>query len=488
MTVEPVSPKALWTPLAWLPSGWQRNVLLSIGPDGCWANVETEVPTPPAEAVPLAGALLPGLVNAHSHAFQRAFAGLAETTTSEQEDFWSWRNRMYHLAARITPEGLRAIAAQLYLELLQGGYTQVCEFHYLHRDAFGELYAEPLALVEALVRAAEEVGIGLTILPTVYERAGFGQPDLLPEQRRFLATPDLVWNMVTAVEQWHRPSVNAGLALHSVRAVRPESFAHLRRLTEDFTGPIHIHVAEQVAEVEACLRATGVRPIAWLAREGYLDPRWQLVHATHAEPAEREAVAQSGAGVVVCPTTEANLGDGFVDLPAWVALDVPLAIGSDSHVGRDWREEMRWLVYSTRLLTRQRGVAGMPSPAAKLFADAQRAGGDAAGLPDWGLTPGARADALVLATNTPSLAGATPEHLLDALVFSSPGPLWTDVLVAGRWVLRRGRHSRYGRIQARFKQAMETLWGDCPPDMPRVSQAANLATLQTPALTGNDAN
>jgi formimidoylglutamate deiminase len=463
MTLEPVSPKALWTPLAWLPHGWQRHVLLTIGQDGCWASVETDVPTPPAEATPVAGALLPGLVNAHSHAFQRAFAGLAETTTGEQDDFWSWRSRMYHLAARITPELLRAIAAQLYLELLQGGYTQVCEFHYLHRDAAGKLYAEPLTMVEPLLQAAEDVGIGLTLLPTVYERAGFGQPDLLPEQRRFLATPDLVWNLVKSVEQCHRPGVNVGLALHSVRAVRPESFSHMRRLTEDFTGPIHIHVAEQMAEVEACLRATGARPVAWLAREGYLDPRWQLVHATHTDAAEREAIAQSGAGVVICPTTEANLGDGFVDLSAWAELGVPLAIGSDSHVSRDWREELRWLVYSTRLLTQRRGIAGLPSPATSLFAGAQLAGGDAAGLPRWGLTPGARADALVLATDAASLMGATPEHLLEAVVFSSPGPAWSDVFVAGRWWLQRGRHPRQGRIHARFKAAMETLWASVRP-------------------------
>ncbi len=472
MTLEAVSPKALWAPLAWLPHGWQRHVLLTIGQDGCWVSVETDVPTPPAEAMPVPGALLPGFVNAHSHAFQRAFAGLAETA-SEQDDFWSWRSRMYHLAARITPELLRAVAAQLYLELLQGGYTQVCEFHYLHRDVSGEPYPEPLTMVEALIQAAEDVGIGLTLLPTVYERAGFGQPDLLPEQRRFFATPDFVWDVVKVVEAGNRPGINVGLGLHSVRAVRPESFDHLRRLVEDFTGPIHIHVAEQVAEVEACLRATGKRPVAWLAREGYLDPRWQLVHATHTDAAEREAIAQSGAGVVVCPTTEANLGDGPVNLPAWAELGVPLAIGSDSHISRDWREELRWLVYGTRLLTQRRGIAGLPSPAAKLFAGAQLAGGDAAGQPSWGLTPGARADALVLATSTTSLIGATPEHLLEAVVFSSPGPAWSDVLVAGRWLLRHGRHPRQGRIQARFKAAMETLWvsdrpcsrnADCPPD------------------------
>ncbi|MFQ3589336.1 MAG: amidohydrolase family protein, partial [Chloracidobacterium sp.] len=181
MTADFPLASALWTPLAWLPHGWRRQVLLVIGPDGRWRQVEPDVSSPPAEATVLTGAVLPGLVNAHSHAFQRAFAGLAETTTDDQDDFWSWRTRMYALAARLTPEHLRAIAAQLYLELLRGGYTQVCEFHYVHRNEQGDPYDRPLAMMDALVGAAAEVGIGLTLLPTVYERAGFGQPDLLPK-------------------------------------------------------------------------------------------------------------------------------------------------------------------------------------------------------------------------------------------------------------------------------------------------------------------
>ncbi len=467
MLTDTLQPDALWTPFALLPDGWRRHVRLTIGPDGRWASVAPETATPSAGDEVLSGALLPGLVNAHSHAFQRAFVGLAEPSGDEPDDFWSWRARMYAVAGRLTPDRLRAIAAQLYLELLEGGYTQVCEFHYVHRDADGAPYPDRMAMLAALIEAADEVGIGLTLLPAVYERAGFQQPDALPEQRRFLATPDEVWALARAVEEQRSPRINCGLALHSVRAASPASFDRLRRLAEDFTGPIHIHVAEQPAEVEACLRATGLRPVAWLAREGYLDPRWQLVHATHTDAAERDAVAQSGAGVVVCPTTEANLGDGRLDLPAWMATGIPLAVGSDSHVTRDWREELRWLAYGARLETGRRGL-GAGATGAALFAGAQSGGGDAAGEPVWGLVPGARADALRLDLRHSALVGLPCERWLEAVVFSSPGPAWTDVLVAGRWALRRGRHPRRARIQARFHGAMDDIWRQALPQASRL--------------------
>ncbi|MCS7078853.1 MAG: formimidoylglutamate deiminase [Chloracidobacterium sp.] len=457
MTTDSLQPDALWTPFALLPDGWRRDVYLTVGADGRWASVEPDTATPPVGAEVVEGALLPGVVNAHSHAFQRAFVGLTEPPDGEPDDFWSWRTRMYAVANRLTPDILRAVAAQLYLELLEGGYTHVCEFHYVHRDVGGKPYADRTTMPAALVEAADEVGIGLTLLPTVYERAGFGRLDILPEQRRFFATPDDVWATATALEEGRSIRFTVGLALHSVRAVRLESFDRLRRIAENFTGPIHIHVAEQTAEVEACLLETGARPVAWLTREGLLDPRWQLVHATHTDEAERAAVAQSGAGIVVCPTTEANLGDGLFDLPAWTATGVPLAVGSDSHVTRDWREELRWLTYGARLATRRRGLG---VSASTLFTGAQSGGGDAAGEPVWGLMPGARADALRLDLKQPPLVGVPLEQWIDAVVFSSPGALWADVMVAGRWALRRGRHPCRARILARFQEAMNQLWRD----------------------------
>jgi formimidoylglutamate deiminase len=451
----------LWTALAWTPEGWRAHVLLRIDDAGRWSEVVPDVVRPPDGARTVRGPLLPGLVDAHSHAFQRAFAGRAERRETDRDDFWSWRDRMYRVALRISPDQLRAVAAQLYVELLRGGYTHVCEFHYLQHDLDGRPYDDPLEMSWALADAAADAGIGLTLLPVLYERAGFTTP-LRDDQRRFRTSAERVWSAAEAIRDSRRPLVGAGLAIHSLRAASAEAIHDLRLRAEGFAGPIHLHVAEQTAEVDDCLLATGVRPIAWLARERLLDPRWQLVHATHAEPGEIDAVAASGAGIVLCPGTEANLGDGLADLPRWLDAGVPLTIGSDSHVTRDWREELRWLEYGQRLVRRQRNVAaspssGRPSTAESLFARVAAGGGAAAGEPSWGLVPGARADALVVNAADDALLGLAPELSLDALLFSSPSAPWQDVMVAGRWVVREGRHAGAAAIATRFATSMRSL-------------------------------
>jgi formimidoylglutamate deiminase len=461
-------PLLLWAPQAWLPHGWAQRVLLRTDTNGRWAEVTPGVATPPADATRLPGPVLPGLVNAHSHAFQRAFAGLAERRERAADDFWSWRDRMYRTALRITPAQLQAIGAQLYLELLQGGYTQVCEFHYLQHQPDGQPYPDPLTLGWALADAAQQVGLGLTLMPTLYERAGFTQPALRDDQRRFASTAASVHAQATAITQaarHGRPLLNAGLVLHSLRAAAPASIHTLAKLAEHFDGPLHIHVAEQAAEVDDCLAATGKRPIEWLVAEHLLDERWQLVHATHTQPGEIAAVAASGAGVVICPTTEANLGDGLPDLRGWLAAGVPLAIGSDSHATRCWREELRWLDYGQRLLLRQRNVAaapdaGQPSTAERLWQRALAGGAAAAGQAQWGLQPGARADLLVADPHEPALLGVPASHTLDALVFSSPAHPWQDVMVAGQWQLRHGQHAQGVAIARAFEAEMAALWGE----------------------------
>jgi formimidoylglutamate deiminase len=465
-------PRSLWAPRAWLPAapssagqrdgGWQADVLLQIGSDGRWAAITPGVAQAPAGAQVLAGPLLPGLVNSHSHAFQRAFAGLAERRETETDDFWSWRERMYRVALRITADQLQAIAAQLYLELLRGGYTQVCEFHYLQHQPDGRPYADPLALGWALADAAAEAGVGLTLMPALYERAGFDQPALRDDQRRFATTADGVWAAAQRISASGRPLLQAGLVLHSLRAAAPDSVHRLRRLAEGFAGPIHIHVAEQTNEVDDCLAATGQRPIAWLAQQGLLDQRWQLVHATHTVPAEISAVAHSGAGVVICPSTEANLGDGLCDLPGWLAAQVPIAIGSDSHVGRCWREELRWLDYGQRLVQKRRNVGaapaqGQPATAHRLFSRALQAGAAACGESRWGLVVGARADALLADVDDPATLGIPAERWLDAQVFSSPVRPWQAVMVAGRWVILDHQHPRQATIARQFEAAMGSL-------------------------------
>ncbi len=470
-----------WAPAAWMDGGWQSSVVLEVDANGHWSHIAAGVPAP-HDAERLAGPVLPGLVDAHSHAFQRAFAGLAESRDGADDDFWSWRDRMYRVANAVTPESLRAIAAHLYVELLRGGYTQVCEFHYLQHQPDGTPYDDPLALSMALADAAGDAGIGLTLLPVLYERAGFTAPALRPDQRRFHAGASDVWQRsqefnarVATAGRASLVPLNAGLAIHSVRAAAAGSIAQLRELAHEFDGPIHIHVSEQRAELRDCVAATGQTPVAWLAGQGWLDSRWQLVHATHVEPGEIAAAAASGAGVVICPSTEGNLGDGFTDVPAWLAADVDLAMGSDSNVTRSWREELRWMEYGQRLKLERRNVCAQPQgvasaahgrtsrpqpdTAASLFERARAGGGRAAGHARWGIAVGARADLLVIDPDDASLAGLPQARWLDALVFSSPGRPWRDVMVAGRWALRHHHHAHVERISAGFAQAMAELWG-----------------------------
>ena len=424
---------------AWVEGHWQADVLLEFAPDGTWSAVTPGVTHPSAAVRRLDGPVLPGLVNAHSHAFQRAFAGQAERREGAHDDFWSWRDRMYAVALRIGPQALQAVATTLYREMLAGGYTHVCEFHYLHHAPDGQPYDEPAAMARALAQAAQASGIGLTLLPVLYERAGFAQPALRDDQRRFATTVDDVIAMRDAIRRWQLPGVTAGVAIHSLRAARPASIAELARRCADDPGPIHVHVAEQTGEVADCLAATGQRPIEWLCKNVPLDARWHLVHATHATPQEIEAVAHTGAGVVVCPSTEANLGDGLFDLPRWLASGTPLSIGSDSHVSRQWPRELLLLEYGQRLALRRRNVAaaperGEPSTGQRLFQLALSGGAAAARHARHGLTAGARADFVVLDADVDALAGVPAGQLLDALVFACDRPAFCETWVAGRRV------------------------------------------------------
>ncbi len=453
----------LWAPRAWINGRWQRNVLLEIDASGSWSSIRPDVTAPPPAAERLSGIMLPGLVNAHSHAFQRAFAGMAERRESEQDDFWSWRTLMYQVAQKITPAQLQAIAAQLYLELLRGGYTQVCEFHYLLNDQQGKPYGDDNTMAWALADAALQAGIGLTVLPVLYQRAGFERAELQAEQRRFASDPDRVVQMALALQGAGRTQLNAGLAIHSLRAVDTDSIRHLLTRAGDRDWPIHIHIAEQIAEVQDCLKATGQRPIELLDTTVALDARWQLIHATHADPAEIEAIAKSGAGVVLCPSTEANLGDGLPDLLGWLNRQVAFSLGSDSQVGRNAIEELRLLEYGQRLTRRQRNIAawperGVPATAQRLFEGALAGGAVSCGVRLQGIRTGSRADAVVLGEVSDGLLGIPEEYQLDAWLFSSQGARPESVFVGGQRVLRGARHPQQERIELRFKQVMAELW------------------------------
>jgi formimidoylglutamate deiminase len=425
----------LWADAAWLDGRWQQQVLLEIDGAGRWQRIEAGVPQP-ADARRLPGPVLPPLVNAHSHAFQRAMAGLAERRDNAQDDFWSWRDAMYGVALTLTPEALQQVATRLYRELLRGGYTQVVEFHYLHHAPDGSPYPDELAMAWALRDAARAAGIGLTLLPVLYAHRGFGQRGLHERQRRFRADAGFVAAAWRRLHSQADARFQAGVALHSLRAAHADDIAALLADIGEAVPCLHIHAAEQQAEVRDCLAATGLRPIEWLCQTQALDARWQLVHATHATEAEVASLARSSAGVVLCPGTEANLGDGLAPLRAYLQAGVPLSVGSDSQVTREWREELRWLEYGQRLLLQQRNVAAdpprEPSSAARLFECMRAGSAAAAGLADWGLKPGARADWLCVDAATEGLEALPLSHTLDALVFASRGPCWAEIGVAGR--------------------------------------------------------
>lgn len=466
--------KRFFAEKAWVGGVWARDVLLTVDAGGAWGAIQAGASAQArAGAIVLDGPVLPGVVNAHSHAFQRAIAGLTERRGGvASDDFWSWRDRMYSVALRITPEQLENIAALLYAELLEGGYTHVCEFHYLHNAPDGKPYADPAEMSLALVRAAQRVGIGLTLLPTLYMRSGFEAIGLREDQRRFASDPESLCRLVTDLQKQTAglANINVGVAVHSLRAVDGRSVQELADFAAEGKLPVHIHISEQTQEVRDCLAHTGQRPMAWLVDHLPVDERWNLVHATHATEAELAAVSARGAAIVICPTTEANLGDGVFDYPAYAGLGGRWSIGSDSHVTRTWTEELRLLEYSQRLIRQQRNVAATEanaSTAAVLFEAALAGGQTATSRRLGGMEPGRRADFAVLDEQSSALQGIPTENLLDALVFSSPDARCKQVFVGGAQATAHGqagtgsevsgRESRQ-RVRLDFSRTMRQLW------------------------------
>lgn len=456
----------LFAEQAWVNGAWARDLLLSVDGHGAWCGVQAgATDAERAGATVLAGPVLPGLVNAHSHAFQRAIVGLTErrggAVGAASDDFWSWRDRMYTAALRITPAQLETMATLLYTELRQSGYTQVCEFHYLHNAPSGQPYADPLEMSLALVRAAQRAGIGLTLLPTLYMRSGFGAAGLRDDQRRFASSPDSVVQMVESLQAQVRdmPWVNVGVAVHSLRAADEGAVAEIAAFANDGGLPVHIHMAEQTQEVQDCITHTGLRPIEWLLTTMPVNARWNLVHATHTTTAELQGVVDVGAAIVICPSTEANLGDGVFDYTGFAQRGGCWSIGSDSHVTRCWSEELRLLEYSQRLTLRQRNVAaqfgGHLSTAAALFEGAL-AGGQAATAQSLGaIKVGHRADFMVLDSHAPALLGVPADHVLDAQVFSSPDARPWSVYVAGQ----APNDDHWPKLAQAYSQVMAGLWG-----------------------------
>lgn len=452
----------LFFPHALLPGGWARDVRLRVDAGGAVAAVAPSAPPEGSERVP--GVAIPGVPNLHSHAFQRALAGFAERGNPSGDSFWSWRERMYAFLERLGPDDVEAIAAQLFVEMLRHGFTSVCEFHYLRNDVDGRPYANPAEMAGRIAAAAREAGMGLTLLPVLYRTSDFGGAPPTPGQRRFVAGVDElladVQGLAAATEA--DPNAAVGLGLHSLRAVTPadvrEALAALDGLLPG--APVHIHVAEQLREVEACLAWSGARPVAWLLDHAPVDARWCLVHATHMEDAEARGMAARGAVAGLCPTTEANLGDGLFDLPRFLGAQGAWGVGTDSHVSVSPVAELRTLEYGQRIALRARNVvagARDASTGRTLLEGAWRGGAAAAGRPVGRLDAGARADVVVLDPDHPVLVGRADDALLDAWIFSGEDTPVREVMVGGRWVVRSGRHDRQDEVAARFRATMERL-------------------------------
>ena len=440
-----------------LAQGWARHVNVTVDAGGLITHVEQAVPPPEAERI--SGIVIPGMPNAHSHAFQRAMTGAAEFRISAADSFWTWREAMYRLANRLEPDELQVIATQLFIEMLKVGYTSVAEFHYLHRRTDGSAYAGNNALWDAIRAAAETAGIGLTLLPTLYQNSDFGPAPLKAEQRRFTLETDA---FVRAVDDAVRAGGYVGAAFHSLRAVTQEALreATLQLRSIDPRLPLHIHVAEQRREVEACKAHSGMRPMELLLQTGLIDERWCLVHCTHASGAELRGIAAAGAAVCVSITTEANLGDGFFAAPAFLKARGRLCIGSDSQSTVNPAEELRWLEYQQRLRRRGRGIlatAKLPHVGTRLWREAASSGAQALGQPVGVIAVGRRADWLVLDPSHPALAGAPLEAALDHVLFAGADAAFTDVMVAGRWLVKAGEHGAEGASRGKFAQLMQSL-------------------------------
>ncbi len=429
---------AIFARKALLSGGWADNVRLEIEA-GRIASITQDAQA--SEADTQLGIVIPGLANAHSHAFQRVLAGHTEERAPQGRDnFWTWRSRMYALSARIDAAALAAIARQVYTEMVATGYTSVAEFHYLHNEPGTPGTSE--AMFEAIASAAEASGIRLTYVPVLYERAGFDQPQPTPEQQRFARSVDDFLEHYERVKGIAAERFTVGIGAHSLRAVARESLAKIASRAAADNVPIHIHIAEQQREVDQCLHAYGARPVEWLLDAHDVNDRWCLIHATHMDDQEIAAVSNCGAVICLCPSTEANLGDGLFPLQRFLELEGRIAIGSDSHVSINPFEELRWLEYGQRLAAQKRNIAAIRrnQTGRSLFELAAEGGALATGQDSGRIRQGCNADLIGLDDDSPMLVGHSTRSLLDALVFSGFTLPIDRVMVRGEWQVIDGRH------------------------------------------------
>lgn len=443
-----------------LPSGWAKNVRISVSADGLFERVEPNAE--PGDAKSLGDAVLPAMPNGHSHAFQRAMAGAAEFRAGSADNFWSWRAGMYRLAKKMDAASLYAVAHRLYVEMLKVGYTTVTEFHYLHRTGQPATPDILQGSVAPLVSAAHDAGIRLLLLPALYQRGGFDNEPLSAAQQRFAMDTQEFVALLTTLSERQSEGFRLGMCIHSLRAVDEANMGAALAAFEEINpaGPIHIHIAEQEREVADCLKHTGMRPVEWLLDRFDVDERWCLVHATHINDVELAALAKTGAVICVCPTTEANLGDGVFRAREWLNAGGRLCVGSDSNVSVSVSEELRWLEYAQRLANRERNVLSTPEypyVGDYLWNQAVRGGSQATGAPRSGITAGAHADLVLVDTRHPVTHAKVEEGVLDALVFAGNENLVNDVMVGGEWRIRSGKHERDASSATEYAHALEGL-------------------------------
>jgi formiminoglutamate deiminase len=441
-----------------LPDGWRRDVRIIVA-DGDIRSVEADSARGQADER-IAGIALPGLPNLHCHAFQRAMAGLAERRGPSHDSFWTWREVMYRFLERLSPDDVEAIAAFAYMEMLERGFTAVAEFHYLHHAPDGRPYADIGEMAGRIVAAARTTGIGLTLLPSFYAQGGFGGAPPVAGQRRFLNDPERFLRLFECARVLASTLSSAaiGIAPHSLRAVTPESLKMIVAAAPD--GPLHIHAAEQVKEVEDCIAWSGRRPVEWLLDEMQLDRRWCLVHATHMSDDETRRLAASDAVAGLCPLTEASLGDGIFNGSDFLAANGRFGVGTDSNIDIDPAAELRQLEYSQRLSQRARNVMASregESNGGRLFVEALAGGAQALHRAIGAIAPGRRADIVVLDPDHADFAANDSDRWLDAWIFVAGRSAVKDVFVGGRKIVEGGSHVARKEIAAGYRAALQRL-------------------------------
>lgn len=447
----------LFAKRAYLESQWLEHVRIQIdyGKISSWEASTTRSPS--AELVDI---VIPGVPNAHSHVFQRALVGHCERKSpSDQDDFWSWRSNMYKLAEKLNPVSLKPIARLAFAEMLAAGYTSVAEFHYLHHGRSDSHHTNNM--FEVIIEAAQDVGIRLTYLPILYERGGFGRSKLNRTQRLFALNFDAYVDHYRYANEYKNSNINVGLGVHSLRAVSEDSLENIANLAKEEECPIHIHIAEQTAEVDECIATHGAKPLRWLLDRVDVDDNWCLVHATHTDEKELASLASTAAVICLCPTTEANLGDGIFPLKVWKTLDGGIAIGSDSQISINPFEELRWLEYGHRLILRSRNIVPTHSnthTGETLFHDAVSSGNRACGFWQTPLAPGSNADLITLREDIPILAGHSSASVLDALVFAGIQNAIDRVMVAGKWVVKDGQHIASPSLEKEYAECVREVW------------------------------